>query len=253
MAMKSLEKAIDIIELISDSTGLGVREISARTGYPPATVHRIVAALADRKYLQQDPRTKNYTLAPHFMALGERAQKQFDLVPVARVHLENLLRQTGENANLTVRDGWEVVYIDHLHSNEHSLQLFTRLGARVPLYCCGVGKMFMSYFTEEELDRYLASSEFHPYTPYTFTEPKRMREEIALIRKQGYAIDDQEKEMGVRCVAAPIMGRGNEMVASLSVSGATQRVSDDRLPALAALVMECGVRISRELGCNGAS
>ena len=251
--MKSLEKAIQIIELISESSGMGVREMSGLTGYPPATVHRIVAALAARKYLQQDPRSRTYTLAPRFMELGERAQKQFDLVPVARVHLEELLQKAGENANLTVRDGWEVVYIDHLHSNEHSLQLFTRLGARVPLYCCGVGKMFLSYFEEEELDRYLQSSEFHQYTPYTFIEPKLMREEITLIRKQGYAIDNQEKEMGVRCVAAPIVGRGSDIVASLSISGATQRVSEDRLPELVALVVECGARISRDLGWSGSA
>ena len=249
--MKSLEKALYIIETISESSGLGVRELAARTGLPPATVHRILAALTARHYLHQDPRAKTYTLAPRFMELGERAQKQFHLVPIARPHLENLMRQTGENANLTVRDGWEVVYIDHLHSDEHSLQLFTRLGARVPLYCCGVGKVFMSVFSAEELDSYLSATEFQSYTPHTIVDRERMRREMALIREQGYAIDDQEKEMGVRCVAAPIWGRGNQIIASLSISGATQRVSEDRISELAAMVVECGARISRELGWDG--
>jgi IclR family transcriptional regulator, KDG regulon repressor len=250
--MKSLHKVIDILEIFAECGPLGIRDLAARTGFPPATVHRIVTTLMKRGYLQQNNVAKSYHLSTKFMVLADRVQDQFDLIPIARPYLERMSLETKENANLCVWDGYEVVYIDHVHSRDHILQSFTRLGARAPLHATGVGKVFLSHLSESDLLEYFDRQELIPFTAATITDKNRLEAEVRLIRKAGYAVDNEEKENGVRCVAAPILNHKNEIVAAISVSGSSQRIDEARIPAIGQIVLECGRGISNMLGWNEA-
>ena len=246
--MKSLRKALDLIEIIGETGNIGIRELSARTGFPPATVHRIIATLVERGYLQQNQNNRNYSLSTRFLEFADSIQQRFDLIPIARPHLEQLSMNSGENVNLCVLDGPVVVYIDHVHSQKHVLRTFTRLGARVPLYATGVGKVYLSKMGADELDTYLDSVKLERYTGKTITDRNTMLKELRMIKKQGYAVDDQEKESGVRCVAAPIFDYNGSMAAAISISGAAQWITRERIKPLARMVMDCAERISTELG-----
>ncbi len=231
------------MERIADHRGIGIRELSQVSGLPPATTHRIVATLAHRGYLDKDGRTHQYTLSPKFLILGEKVQGQFDIVAIARPFLETLMAETRENANLCIRDAHNVIYIDHVGSPDHNLQIFTKLGGSAPLYASGVGKVFLSGFTEPEFQRYVTAVDLKPFTSHTLTSDRQLAGEIRHIREKGYAVDNQEKELGVRCVAAPVFNHSNSMQAAISVSGPVQRIITKRLPILGKTV----VRIARQL------
>jgi len=246
--MQSLNRTLDVIELIADRRGIGVREIAQISGLPPATVHRIVAALVKRGYLNKDRRTHHYTLSPKFLILGERVQEQLDIVAIARPHLEALMSATRENANLCIRDGYKVIYIDQVGSPEHNLQIFTKLGGSAPLYASGVGKVFLAHMRASEFDAYLKAVKLRPFTDHTKTTPSALRAELDAIRKRGHGVDDQERELGVRCVAAPVFNHARQIVAAISISGASQRIPKQRLKKLGPQVVAGAQAISMAMG-----
>jgi len=246
--LKSLEKVLDVIEFLAINGHTGIREISAKLSVPPTTVHRIVASLHRRGFLQKTESNQLYGLSIKFMEFGDSVQQQFDIVTTVRPFLEDLVEETGENANLCILNGWNSVYIDHIHSKEHNLMFFTRRGATAPLYASGIGKLFLSYFSSSKLDQYYTENDLKSYTNTTITSPERMQDEIKRIREIGYAVDNEEKEEGVRCIAAPIFDRSGENIAGISVSGATQRMPMKRLVELGDVLKGKAQQISIELG-----
>ena len=248
--MKSLIKAIDTINAVAEAGSAGIRELSALTGYPPSTIHRIAATLVERHYFQQDPVTKQYSLSFRFLELGTKVQQKIHLTSIARPHIERLMDKTRESVNLAVRDGDSMVYLDIAQSNHSILQLFTRPGARVPLYATGVGKLFLSTMQEPELDASLERSNLTQFTPHTLTERDKIIEDLKRIRNQGYSVDNQEMEKGVRCVAALIFDHQGKPAASVSITAAAMRVTKDRIKLFGNLVTSCAEAISRQLGFN---
>jgi len=251
--MKSLLKAIETIDAVAEVGSVGIRELSSITGFPPSTIHRIVATLLQKHYFQQDPVTKRYSLSFRFLELGSRVQQQTHLTSIARPHLERLMAETRESINLAVRDGDSAVYLDNVHSNYTMLQLFTRPGARVPLYATGVGKLFLSRMSASDLDAYLQRVAITPFTRYTLIEKDQIIEELEQIRPRGFAVDNEEMEEGVRCVAALIFDYNGQPAASVSISGAAMRVTPDRVEHFGDLIKSCALTISRELGFNPAN
>ncbi len=138
--------------------------------------------------------------------------------------------------------------IPHVHSMEHNLRTFTRLGGDAPLYASGVGKVFLSRFSDEKFSQFLEDVDLIRFTPTTITTPETLVREIKQVRQKGYAVDNQEKEKGVRYVAAPVLNHKSQIEAAISVSGAAQRITMKRLPALGAIVMEFVIKLSQELG-----
>ena len=246
--MKSLSKAIDTIDAVAEAGSAGIRDISSKTGFPPSTIHRIVATLVQKHYFQQDPITKKYSLSSRFIELGSMVQQQTHLTSIARPHLQRLMAETRESINLAVQDGDSAVYLDIVQSNYTMLQLFTRPGARVPLYATGVGKLFLSQMNRSDLEVYLNRVELAPFTRHTLTERNQLIEELKQIRHRGFAVDNEEMEEGVRCVAALIFDHKGQPAASVSITGAAMRVTPDRVEHFGELIKSCVAAISRELG-----
>ena len=246
--IKSLNKVLDLLELIGEASGIGIHELSAKTGFPPPTVHRILKTLVERGYLRRNQGNKHYLLSTQFLYFSDRTQQQFDLIPITRPHLEMLSAKTEASANLCIRDNLMVVYIDHVYNHKQILRTFTRLGARAPLYATGVGKIFMTQMTTEELDDYFTRTKMEPYTDHTITDKKTMLAEIGRVREQGYAIDEQERAIGVRCIAAPVHDHNGSIVAAISISGATQFIPSKQIKPLSRFVISSAAQISDELG-----
>jgi DNA-binding IclR family transcriptional regulator len=251
--MKSLHKVLDIIEVMAKSGSIGIREISSRTGYPPPTVHRITSTLIERNYIKQDPETKKLSLSVQFLELGTNVQQQFNLTGIARPHLEKLMAESKESVNLAVQDGEHVAYLDHVRSKYSMLQLFTRPGARVPLYCTGVGKMFLSHWPRSEVEGYLDRILLIPHTPRTIIDRRKLMDELVRIRASGFSVDDEEMEKGVRCVAALVWDHRGRPAGAVSITGAAMRITPARIKHFATSVKSCALAISRELGFKSTS
>jgi len=246
--MKSLHKALDIIDAVSKLGSAGIREISSKTGFPPATTHRIASTLVKRRFFNQDPVAKNYSLSLRFLELGTKVQQQFDLPSIARPHLQKLMSETGESANLAIGDDDSVVYLDQVQNDNSMLKIFTRLGTRVPLYSTGVGKMLLSRWSETELDAYLKRTQLTPYTPYTLVSRTQILKELDRISTRGFAVDNEEMEEGVRCVAALVFDHRQQVTAAVSISGAAMRITPDRIENFGEKVKKCALDISQDLG-----
>jgi IclR family KDG regulon transcriptional repressor len=246
--MKSLLKAIDTIDAVAHAGSVGIRELASMTGFPPSTIHRIVATLIAKQYLRQDPFTKRYSLSFRFLELGSQVQQEFNLVSIARPHLKRLMAEAKESVNLAVQDADSAVYLDCVQSNHSMLQLFTKPGARVPLYATAVGKTFLSRMSESELNAYLERTRLTLNTPYTRIEHSKIIEDLKQVRLLGYAVDDEEMEEGVRCVAALIYDHSGQPAAAISISGASMRVTPARVSYYGELTKTCASAISRELG-----
>ena len=251
--MKSLSKAIDTIDAVAEAGSAGIRMLSSITGFPPSTIHRIAATLVKKGYFQQDPVTRRYSLSYRFLELASRVQQQTHLTSIARPHLEQIMTATRESINLAVRDGDSAVYLDIVQSSYSMLQLFTRPGARVPLYATGVGKLFLSRFSTSDLTAYLQRVDLQPFTRHTLIEKNKVIEEMNRIRNRGFAVDNEEMEEGVRCVAALIFNHRGEPAASVSITGAAMRVTPDRVEHFGELIRSCALTISRELGYNSSN
>lgn len=246
--MKSLHKALDIIDAVGKLGKAGIRDISLLTGIPPATTHRIASTLVKRRYFNQDPASRQYSISLRFLELGSRVQQQFDLPEIARPHLQRLMAETKESANLVVLDGDEVVYLDQVPSTKSMLKIFTQLGTRASLYCTGVGKMFLSQWNKQELEAYFKRTPLVPRTPHTLISRSTILDELKWIAKRGFSVDNEETEEGVRCVAALVFNHQNEVVGAVSISGAAMRIKTERIDFFGKSVQHCAYAISRDLG-----
>ena len=246
--MKSLHKTLDIVDVVAQAGEIGIRDISAKTGFPPATIHRIASTLVKRRYFYQHPVTKRYALSLRFLELGTRVQEKVDLSAIARPHLQQLVNDTQESANLVIRDEDEVVYIDQVKSEKSMLKIFTRLGARAPLYNTGVGKMLLSQWGKADIDAYLDRTKRKPYTSNTLLKKDEIIKELKQNCHRGFSVDNEEMENGVRCVAALIFNHKGKATAAVSISGAAMRITPDRIECYGQKVKQCTSAISRELG-----
>lgn len=249
--MKSLHKVLDIIEAVAKSGSLGIRELSSSTGFPPPTVHRITSTLVERRYLRRDPVTKKLSLSVRFLELGTMVQQQFNLMAIARPHLEKLMTDTKESVNLSVQVGDYAAYLDQVRSDHSMLQLFTKPGARVPLYCTGVGKLFLSRWTLSEVEQYLKRTSLIPRTPHTFVDRQKLLEELERVRRLGYSVDNEEMEKGVRCVASLVMDHEGNPAGAVSISGAAMRIEPKKIKFFTKSLQACTQAISREIGFKG--
>jgi DNA-binding IclR family transcriptional regulator len=251
--MKSLHKVLDIIEAVAKSGSAGIRELSAKTGFPPPTIHRITSTLVERRYFKQDPLTKRLSLSLQFLELGTRVQQRFNLTAIARPHLEKLMDQAKESVNLAVQDGDHVAYLDHVRSDYSMLQLFTKPGARVPLYCTGVGKLFLSLWPLSQVEDYLKRTPLILHTSHTIVDKRRLLDELEQIRRQGYSVDNEEMEEGVRCVAAVVVDHRGKPAGAISISGAAMRIAPGKIRLYAKSLKTCSQAISKELGFKDAA
>jgi DNA-binding IclR family transcriptional regulator len=246
--VQSVERTLDILESLVDfATEVGLVEISQAVVLPLATVHRLLGTLIRRGYVKQNRQNRKYSLGFRALQMGNDMRQRFALRLEARPFLNRLMERTGESANLAVLDDGEVVYIDQAQSSK-ILRMFTQLGNRVPAHSTGSGKVMLAFGAPEAADGVLRRYGMPRRTPRTIVDPIRFREELARIRAQGYALDDEEHEEGVRCLAVAVRDGSGQVIASLSVSGPATRLGDEQIREFTSEVVECGSQLSARLG-----
>ena len=244
----SVQHALNILNLFDGSHAeLGNNEIAKMLNMDPGTVAGLVYTLRFNNYLDQNPDNRKYRLG---MKLAERAAvllDQLDLRKIATPFLEELRQWSGESINLAIRDRREVVYIERLFGH-HSLGIRSELGKRAHLHSTALGKVILAHMDREETQTILTGYEFIPVTPKTITNLKDFLEELEKVRINGYAIDEEENELGGRCLAAPIFNNDGIPVAAVSISVPIQRLPREKIIEYGTRIKETALDISRNLG-----
>ncbi|MFY9751443.1 MAG: IclR family transcriptional regulator [Candidatus Acidiferrales bacterium] len=243
----SLQRGLGILQLLGlDGRRLPASEIAKLSGLPVSTVHRFLVNLETGGFLSKDA-LNNYHLGVACVSLGQAAREQLDIRKVSLTHLEELNHSTRETIHLTVRHKLSAVYIEKLDSPE-PLRIHSRIGASVPLYCTAVGKVMLAYLGEEEQGKIINQLELRRFTENTVGSIQELLAQLTRVRKDGFALDLEEHEPHIRCIAAPIWDHTGAVNTSLSVTGPAVRMSTPRLRELASLVRAASLKISRELG-----
>lgn len=243
--VQSLERALDILELLGGaSSELGVTEIGPSVELPNGTAHRLLATLTYRGYVLRNPKTRKYSLGPKTLTLASSAGDQ--LGPLARPYLEELMEVSRETSNLAVLDRDSVVYLDQIPANR-MVRMFTEPGNRVTPHSSGTGKVLLAYQTEEVIDSIIRRAGLKRYTRHTITDPDKLKAKLAEIKHQGYGLDSEEMEEGVRCVAAPVFGPDGGAMAAISISGPASRLDETRLEELIPDIIRIATTFSKSL------
>ena len=250
--VQTIERVSLILERVGqNSQGMSIKDLSAGLNLPKGTIHRILSSLSYFGYIRQDPETKIYFLGLKLMDLNAQLSNQLDFRKVAEPVLRDLAEKTKQTAHLVILDRDEVVYVEKIETQQQAggLKMASRVGSRNPMHSSAVGKVLLSYFSEEALEDFLQKKGLPRRTANTITDPEGFRDHLKIVRSRGYAIDDEENEQGIRCVGAPIFDRKERPVAAISVSGSVFQMTKKAVnDVMKGEVMAAAAEISRRLG-----
>jgi IclR family transcriptional regulator, acetate operon repressor len=252
--VQSVARALELLELVASAGDeIALSELARRAGLQPPTAHRLLQTLAEREWVVQNPRTSRYRLSHKLLSLvGDIEARTARLRSLSRPHLEAIRDAADESTNLVVLDGLAAVYVDQVPSSR-PMRMFTEIGGRVPAYASGAGKAMLAFQSPASARTLLARARLRPLTPHTLTDRDELQAELERARERGYALDNEEYEPGVVCVAAPILADDATALAAISVSGPAARIREIGLDALGARLVEHAHDISRELGYTPAT
>lgn len=247
--IRVLDRAVQILTLLSDGRPRTLTEISEEIGFSNSTTFRLLVTLANHHLVERDPKDGRYRLGLRCLELARAYHDSSDLRRIALPELEKLRDETGETVHLAVLDEMEVVYLEKLHGHHAIGLMSSRVGARLPAYCTGLGKALLAYANPEEVRNHFAQRGLHPFTSETITNITALMNHLEQVRSSGYALDRGEHEAEVRCVAAPIFDADGKVIAAISVSGPASRM--DPIEANHALIertLQAAQTISAKLG-----
>lgn len=245
---QSVEKAFQIIEEMAKNKGsMRLQDISNKLGLPSSTVLRFLNTLIKYNYVSQDPETLKYSLTMKFCRIGNLVSSQFSLRDVVRPYLLELSEKCGESACLAIEQDMMAVYIDVVEGPEGILKVMQRIGKLAPLHSTGVGKILLLNYDEKELDNLIRSKGLPKITENTITTRDRLLSELDRIRESGYSLDNEECEIGARCIAAPIKDYSGKIIASMSLTGPINRMTSEKIERVKTVIMELSREISKKL------
>ena len=245
--IQALVRALDVLDAIGNANGMTLSGIAAELGQSPATIHRILSTLEARAIVENDPATQTWHVGPSAFRLGSAFLRRSGVVERSRPVMHALMESTGETSNLGIERGGHVMFVSQVETHE-SIRAFFPPGTLSPLHASGIGKALLSLYPDARLAEFLRGRVLERFTPRTLTDAAALGAELLQIRSRGYAVDDEEKAEGMRCVAAPIVNFYGEAVAGISVSGPTHRMPAHRLDDIGAMVRAAAAAVSRGLG-----
>lgn len=247
--IQAVSHALDLLEQFHGETDeLGVTELSKRLKLHKNNVFRLLATLESRGYIEQNRATENYRLGLKSLELGQTFIRQMGLLRQAKPILEQIVKECNETAYVAIFKEGYVVYLDVVETGL-TVRVVSRVGSRLPGYCTAAGKIHLAFMSDEEIDQLYPSPELKAYTPTTIASKEALRKELKKIVDQGYSLDNEELDPGVRCVAGPIRDYTRRIVGAVSISGPSMRFSDERVQKeLVPLALQAAEDLSTRLG-----
>ncbi len=251
--VQSLARALSLINRIAEAPdeGATLTELAQQVGLPPSTAHRLLLTLEQERYVRFSHDRRIWTIGVQAFMTGCGFIKTRSLAALARPHLRRLMEECGETVNLALEDQGEAVYLAQVECRQ-MMRVFARPGSRVPMHCSAVGKAIFSATSDKAIAKILHRHGMPRITPKTLTTVSALRAELEKIRAQGYALDDEEHAVGLRCIAAPIFDETGDVIAAVSASGPMARIEEDRIAPLGRMVAESARAISLEMGASAS-
>ncbi len=245
---RSVEKALQLVEVLASSREpMRLGDLEVACGLQASTALRLVNTLLLHGYANQDPVTLRYSLTLKFAQIGSQVSSQMDIRNLAHPWLLELSSRCGESCCLAIEENRQVVYVDVVEGPDGMLKIMQRIGKRAPLYCTGVGKIFLLNDDAASLEQYIEENGLEPLTSHTITTREGLLSELEKIGRQGYALDDEECEQGARCVAAGVRDYTGKVVAGISVSGPLHRMEPEHIRRIIPQVQRTAQRLSQLL------
>jgi len=242
------ERIFHVIECLAASGPMGLQDLSSELGLNKSTVHRILNSLICMDYVRQDNETLKYSLSFKFCRISTQILSQNNMIDLARPYLKQLAEYSGETVHLVQMDGINAVYIDKVESAHNTVRLVSMVGKSIPLYCSGVGKAMLAEMSDGKIESVWEQSEIHRLTDYTITDYDQFYRLIEETRKDGYALDNEENELGVRCIAVSLKSFSGKPHYAISISAPKDRMSDERIGELKDLILTAKQKIEKEVG-----
>lgn len=248
MEIRSVTKAIRLLDTLGERVGgFGVSELARMVEMDKSSVSRMLRTLEQAGYVEQDPITQRYTLGLNLGVLGYKALRRMDLRTVSRPYLERLAEVSGECSHMAIMADNRAFYIDQV-APSRGVGIDAPIGTLAPLYCTALGKVLLAHQPDDMHEEIMNKLSFEPYTRRTIVSVDALREQLARIRIQGVAFDDEEFSVGIRCMAAPVFRYDGVICGAIGVSGPSPRVTDDRLSEWEPLHVEASKELSKRLG-----
>lgn len=236
--VQSLARGLSLLDSLAESPmGVSLSDLCQQVGLSASTAHRLLTTLEERRYVRCHPQTRHWSIAVQAFIAGSAFAKARDLREIARPRMRILMEKSGETVNLGVIDGGEAVLLAQVECHQF-MRAIAPPGVRIPVHSSAIGKALLSTLPEPDVARILREHGMPRLTPKTLITAARLRADLARAREVGYAIDDQEHSLGVRCVAAVIYNEHREALGAVSLSGPAVRLTDERMPSLGSLIRE---------------
>jgi len=244
----SFSKGLTILQGIADAPApITALRLSEMYELPLPTLHRILATLVAHGLVERNTRDRSYRLAPSVLNWAQTTWERMDVRGEAAPLMKKLVQETGETAQLAVLSGTSIVTLER-HDGPHSIRLYSSIGKRGPIHCTGTGKVMTSLLDDDERRALVATMEFKRFNNKTITDPAMFLAEVEKVRHAGFALDDEEHQEGVRCIAAPIVDFRGRPAAALSLTAPVFRVSMTELMDLIPLVMGAAREVTKRIG-----
>ncbi len=245
--VKSIERALLLVDALAEEPREhSLTELSKKLGWPKSTVHGVLSTLVQYRYAEQSDETGRYRLGIRFFELGIKVGKMWDIRSIAIPYMQKLNTELGEMVQLGTEDRGEMLYLEKLDST-HLIRIVSEIGGRLPIHCTGLGKAILAYMPPLKVKQIIREHGLTSYTANTITHPAALERELQKIREQGYAIDDGEIMLGLRCVAAPIFDGKGQVKYALSISGIQNNLEGARLERIKNRVVETAAAITKTL------
>ena len=247
--VQSIDRVFDLMEILSAApNGLSLSDLAARADLHVSTTHRLLSSLVSRGYVRKDSSTGKYRLTLRLFEISQRVSAVLDLLPVSEHFLEELANLSGEAVHLVERSGSEVVYLYKFEPYRNPVTISSSIGRHNPMYCTGVGKSILAHLPEEDVKAIWEATDIQRFTEKTLTTLEDLFKDLEATRIRGYAIDDEEHDLGVRCVAAPIFNWKGDPVAAISISAPASRLTGSEMQKYAPRLLHAAEEISGLLG-----
>jgi len=251
--IQSADRIFAILETLADNSSMRLIDLSEKLELHKSTVHRLLASLISMGYVTQSVHTGTYSLTFKLVELSEKILKNTDVLRIIHPYVTNLSNLCEETVHFVRRVGENVLYLEKQESQSvksRSVRLSSQVGLTRAMYCSGVGKAILAKLPDEEVEEVWNNSTIEQKTEYTITSLDALKKELAEIRKKGYALDNEENELGIRCIAVAVTDYKNRPTYAISISTLTGRMPDERIPELADMLISTAGTISELLGSN---
>ena len=245
--IKSLDRAMVVFEFLSEAQGKSLSTLASDLKESPATVYRILVTLEGRGLVEFDQSDQVWHVGPRAFVIGSRFLKRTSLVERARTIMRHLMDATGETANLGIEQNGHVLFVSQVETHA-SIRAFFPPGTLSRLHASGIGKALLAHMDAARIDTHLSVAPLEQFTEFTLTDRDTLMDDLAITRVRGYALDGEERNIGMRCIAAPVFDVHGEAVAGISVSGPTSRVGTEQVAKFSTEVVAAAQELSAAIG-----